>query len=99
VIEMGEDYKFDRFDIFEINDGKFIVQYEDGGVSNDTVDARILEYEDPDRILLNGCNPNLGNVKVLDQETAENPEKALEYLEDNYSPDSDDEALEELISF
>ncbi|MFO7793391.1 MAG: hypothetical protein R6V35_00245 [Candidatus Nanohaloarchaea archaeon] len=96
MIEMGEDYKFGRFDIVEIDDEKFAVKYEDNTIP-EKVDARLVEYGD--RFLLTGNDESLGSTEVLEKDVAENPQKALEYLEDNYSPDSDDEALEELISF
>lgn len=93
---MSEDYEFDRFDVVEIDDERFAVKYEDNTIPG-KVDARIVEYGD--RFLLGGNDDSLGSTEVLEEEVAEKPEQALEYLEQNYSPDSGEEALEELITF
>lgn len=93
---MNEDYEFDRFDIVEIEDDKFAVKYEDNTIPG-RVDARLVEYGD--RFLLGGDDESLGTTEVLDRDVAEKPEQALEYLEENYSQGSDDEASEDLISF
>ena len=93
---MSESYGFDRFDILELDDEKFAVKYEDNTIPG-KVDARVVGYDD--RFLFGGSDDSLGEVEVLEQEVAENPDRALEYLEQNYSLDSDQECLEELISF
>lgn len=93
---MNEDYEFDRFDIVEIDDNKFAVKYEDNTIPG-RVDAKLVEYGD--RFLLGGNDDSLGTTEVLDRDVAENPEQALEYLEENYNHKAEDEALEDLISF
>lgn len=86
----------DRVDEIEVDGDRYVVSYEENTIPG-KADARIVEYTD--RFLLDTNNDSLGTIEVLEGEVAQNPEKAIEYLETNYDANSQDSDLEELISF
>lgn len=93
---MSEDYRFDRLDIVEVENERFVVKYEENTIPG-KVDARLVEYEN--RFLLGGVNESLGSTEILEKDIAGNSDKALKHLQNNYSPAAEDEVLEELIDF
>lgn len=92
---MNDVLEKDRVDEIEVGDDKFVVSYDENTIPG-KVDARVVDYSD--RFFLENDENSLGSVEVLEKGVAENPDDAIEYLEDNYGSDSSDE-LEDLISF
>ena len=75
----------DRVDIIEVEGDKYVVDYDSNSL-NDSVDARVVEYSN--RFFLDGNDPSLGDTEVLDESVAQDPEDAIDYLEDEYGADS-----------